>query len=191
MLSRLSPLLCAAFLAACATAPEPRLFLLNAPIADSAQSVQSPVIGLREVALPLYARRPQVAAQNADGTLIASDDHRWAEEPPRAATRLLARTIAAETGAQVFEEPWARAADPDVIVAVEVDRFIGTLGGSVVLTGQLSIGRQGGSSRPRLAPFSIDVATVSDSWDDLTNAYGFAIQRLGQFAAAELTNAGS
>ncbi|MEM7547821.1 MAG: PqiC family protein [Pseudomonadota bacterium] len=180
-----------ACISACAPAPEPRLFLLGAPAgATTATSaaVTAPVIGLREIALPLYARRPQVAAQSADGTLIASDQNRWAEDPPRAATRLVARTLMMRTGADVFEEPWGREADPDLVAAVEVDRFIGGLGGEVTLEGQLSISSRRAQGRPRLVPFAISEPVAGNSWDGLTDAYGRAVQALGNFVAAQISD---
>ncbi len=178
-------ILSALVLAGCAASPEPRQYLLEAPATAAAPppAAEPLSLGLREIALPLYARRQQIAAFDTTGTVMASDEHRWAEEPAPAATRLLARTIADQTGGQVFVEPWSRSAAPERIAAVEVDRFIGTLGGDVVLIGQLSLTETGSTARPTSYPFRITTPVAGDDWPMLTAAYGAAIASLGRFIA--------
>lgn len=185
--------LSALILAGCAAAPEPRQYLLEAPAvtAPAAANTAAISLGLREIALPLYARRQQIAAFDAAGTVMASDDHRWAEEPAPAATRLLARTITDQTGGQVFVEPWGQSAAPDLVAAVEVDRFIGTLGGEVVLIGQLEVSTARGTARPQTFPFNITAPVGSEEWPALTAAYGAAVADLGRFIAAKTAEIGS
>ena len=182
-------ILSAFVLAGCAAAPEPRQYLLEAPVmpAPVAAAPTAPTIGLREIALPLYARRQQIAAFDLNGNVTASDEHRWAEEPAPAATRLLARTITDQSGAQVFVEPWERSAAPDIVASVEVDRFIGTLGGEVVLLGQLALAPTKSTARPQTFPFDISAPVGGEDWLNLTAAYGAAITELGQFIAARST----
>ena len=175
----------AASVTACAAPGAPKQYLLTAPEAASG-AVALPTIGLREIALPLYARRPQIAAQEAGGAVSASDDHRWADDPPRAATRLIARCLTAIGGGAVFQEPWPQSAAPGVIVAVEVDRFIGALGGDVVLEGVLIATDPTGKQRPATRPFLIEAPATGDDHGALAAAYGAALATLAEELAAFL-----
>lgn len=172
-----------AFVTACAAPGAPKQYLLTAPEAASG-AVALPTIGLREIALPLYARRPQIASQEAGGAVSASDDHRWADDPPRAATRLIARRLTAIGGGAVFQEPWPLSASPDTIVAIEVDRFIGALGGDVVLEGVVLVTDAKGRKRPATLPFLIQSATQGDDHAALADAYGAALAALAEQLAS-------
>lgn len=189
MTMRILPALAlAALVAACAAsnAPDgPRLYLLEA---DAPAAPAQPVavsVGVREVGLPLYARRDRIAAQ-ADGAITASDEHRWAEEPPRAATRLIARRLGASTGADVFVEPWTPGAGPDVIVTIVVDRFIGSLGGEATLAGQATLVRADRRGSPRTVDFALSAPAGGADYGALTSAYGDAMAQLADLIAAEV-----
>lgn len=175
----------AALVAACAAPGAPKQYLLTAPVGASG-AFSLPAIGLREIALPLYARRPQIASQDAEGALSASDDHRWADDPPRAATRLIARRLTAIGGGAVFQEPWPLSASPDTIVAIEVDRFIGALGGDVVLEGVVLVTDAAGRRRPATRPFRIETPTNGEDHAALADAYGAALASLAEELAAFL-----
>ena len=88
-------LLTAALLSACAPAPGPVSYLLDAEARPTGALSGEP-IGLREIELPLYARRAQIAVLGAGGEITLNEDNRWAEEPPRAASRQVARILAAK-----------------------------------------------------------------------------------------------
>lgn len=180
---RLRPIFVAVamLVAACAAPPEQRQYLLDAPTAATAP-ITAPdgmtALGLREIALPLYARRAQIAARGADGAITATDDFRWAEEPARAATRLVARILAERLSKPTYVEPWPQGARPDVIATIEVDRFIGSLGGDVVLQGQATIsGTRQGVER-RTTRFSLTEPVTGPTHADLARAYGAALARL-------------
>ena len=173
---------CLAFLtAACAAAPETKYYLLESdrPAAARQQSTL-PTIGLREIGLPLYARRPQIASIGADGSVSASDDHRWAEDATRAATRLVARRLEAVGGGDVFAEPWPIGAKPELIAAVEIDKAIGALGGSVSLTGEIILARRDARGDAVTTPFSITTETVRADHGALAEAYADAYAALAE-----------
>lgn len=190
----LSLALAALLLAACAgsgTGPTgPRLHLLEAPPPPAGGAV-SATVGLREVALPLYARRDRIAAQQ-DGAIFASDDNRWAEEPPRAATRLLARQLAARIGGSVLVEPWPPGAAPEIVVSVAVDRFIGALAepggdaGGATIEGQLTLVRADRRGAPATTSFALSAPATGPGYGGLVGAYGGAVAELAAFAAAAL-----
>lgn len=190
-MTRAFPALAALFallLAACASpSAGPTLYLLEAPAgADQGapQIVRS--VGLREIALPLYARRPQIARLDGSGAVIAADDQRWAEDPPRAATRLVARTLAKRAGAPVYAEPWAGGAAPELIVEAEVDRFLGALGGELRLEGQMTVYRAGAAGPRKTAPFAISVPASGPGYGALAAAHGAALAQLADRMAEAL-----
>lgn len=169
------------FLAACAAAPaKPRLYLMEAEAPAQAGAPARASVGLREAALPLYARRQQIAARDATGAITAADEHRWAEEPSRAATRLLARNLASLRGAPVYPDPWPQGASPDLIATVEVDRFLGELGGEVALDGQITLARMSARGDPATGAFAIRVPVNGADHSALAAAYGAALAKLAR-----------
>ena len=166
--------------AACAAAPQQRQYLLEAPAPAATAAAPAGVnaVGVREIAFPLYARRQQIPSQDPDGAIVASDTFRWAEEPPRAATRLLARNLAVALNAPTYVEPWPQGTAPKAIIAIEVDRFIGALGGDVRLEGQIMISHPGAAGDRTTTRFAVTEPVGGDTHADLAGAYGRAIARL-------------
>lgn len=173
-------------LAGCAAAPGPQLYLLEAPAPSGAGAGGPQSVGLREIGLPLYARRVQIASRDPSGAITADDRRRWAEEPPRAATRLVARSLAALRAGAVYADPWPQGASPDFIVTTEVDRFLGALGGDVTLEGQLTVARAGARASAVTGPFAISVPTEGADYAALTAAYGAALAELARRIEAAL-----
>lgn len=171
-------------LGACAAPVAQKQYLMEAPApADAARLASIPPVGLREIALPLYARRPQMAVLEEDGSIVSSDDYRWAEDPPRAATRLIARRMEARGGDEVYAEPWPLGADPALIVTVEVDKLIGGLGGTVELTGEIIVARRTARDRPVSTPFAISAPADGPDYGALARAYSAALATLGDRTA--------
>ncbi|MFV0474218.1 MAG: membrane integrity-associated transporter subunit PqiC [Pikeienuella sp.] len=167
-------------LAACAGAEPPQLFLLDAPAPARAGAADGRIVGLREIGLPLYARRVQIASQGENGVILADDANRWAEDPPRAATRLVARTLSAIRGAAVYPDPWPQGAAPDLVATVEVDRFLGALGGEVRLEGQLTLSEAGRRAGAKTETFSISAPVAGADHAALAAAYGAALAALAE-----------
>ena len=176
-------------LAACTTTPEPSYYVLGSYTERSGEPGRTDpsgtVIGLRELALPLYARRTQIASVGADGAISLSDDHRWAEDPPRAVSRVVARTLTELTGQAVVIEPWPVGVEPDIRVDIEVDYFAGTLGGDLRLSGQYRIVRKNGAS-PVTQAFSISERSAEDSFASLVESHTRALQALAGRVSAEI-----
>ena len=166
-------------LTACASAQPPAHYLL--PALQTETRVQSALstIAVREIAMPLYARAAQVATLNAEGAATLSDDHRWADEPQRAATNALVATLSDVLQTRVVAEPWPAAERPDLRVDVTVERFIGALGGDVALTGQYRIVAPAGGLRAA-DRFSYTVPTGAAGYAALTKAHALALQALGE-----------
>lgn len=187
---RLIAVLLSAALAACAATQEPASYLLEAaPRAQPAGPLDGPALGLREVELPLYARRPQMATIGPGGEVSSSDLHRWAEEPPRAASRLIARALSASLARPVVVEPWPPGVAPAALVDVDVDYLIGALGGELRLGGQYrltGVDGSGGAARP----FDMREPVAGETYGALAAAHGRALDALADLVAADLVAAG-
>ena len=82
-------------LSACSSGPPPRLYLLEPLKTEEPEQTDSTgptleSLGMVQVTLPGYAGTPQISSINPDGTVTQDTDHRWAEEPATAISRLLA-----------------------------------------------------------------------------------------------------
>ena len=175
-------LLPALFLGACAGESEPVYHLL-APTGPTPAAGTGQVIGLREIALPRYARRAQIAVLGEGGAITLSDTHRWAEEPPRAASRLVARTLAGALGQPVVVEPWPGGAAPALLVEVEVDYFIGAIGGELRLSGQIRVRAPSRGGASRIHPFDLSEPVGPDGFTDLVASHARALARLAAIIA--------
>lgn len=176
-------------LAACTQVTEPTFYLLETagPKPTTAPTTSAgDVIGLREIDLPLYARRPQIPVLAPDGSVSVSDAHRWAEEPARATTRLIARRISASLGRPLVVEPWPPEIVPRARVDVEIDYVIGSLGGVFRLEGQYRSFATGSPSSAVTTPFALEEPVTGPSHADLVAAQSRALTALADAIAAVL-----
>ncbi|MEM7507030.1 MAG: PqiC family protein [Pseudomonadota bacterium] len=174
---------------ACTATQEPSFYLLEPPgTTDRVPTgpVIGPVIGLREFALPLYARRQQIAVLGADGAVAVSDLHRWVEDPSRAITRVVARSLSAGLDRPVVVEPWPPGVAPEQRVDVEVDLLLGALDGDLRLEGQYRVIRAAGPAGGRVTPFALVEPVGGPRYNDLVLAHGRILQRLAAAIEADI-----
>ncbi|MBY8974775.1 membrane integrity-associated transporter subunit PqiC [Rhodobacteraceae bacterium NNCM2] len=171
-------------LAACSQAIGPSFYLLDSAPLPAAETRPSsgPVIGMREISLPLYARRPQIALLGPGGVVTLSDNHRWAEEMPRAASRIVARKLTADLGQPVVVEPWPTGVAPDYRLEVEVDYFIGSPGGELRLDGQYRSAAVNAPAKAVTRPFEIRVPVAGGAEDEYTALVAAHAEALNQLA---------
>ena len=176
-------------LSACAAEKEPAYYLLaaraDAGSETAPQSTARGVIGLRELAMPLYVRRTQIASVGPDGAVSLSDDHRWAEETPRSASRVVARALSALTGRPVVIEPWPIGVEPDYRVDIEVDYFAGSLGGELRFEGQYRIVPSSGAAGITSA-FALTETSTGPGYDALVESHKRALEALTRIIAAQV-----
>ena len=177
--------LTAAILAACAPAPGPVSYLLDAEARPTGALSGQP-IGLREIDLPLYARRAQIAVLGAGGEVTLNEENRWAEEPPRAASRQVARILAAQLSRPVVVEPWPQGVSPKVRVDIDVDYFIGALGGDVRLGGQYRLVRAAAPSDAQIKTFEYVERLNAEGFSELVKGHSRALTRLAEEIARDL-----
>ncbi|WP_170317748.1 PqiC family protein [Paroceanicella profunda] len=179
-------------LAACSEATGPAYYLLEPPqseVSTGEQDANGTLIGLREVGLPLYARRPQIASLQPDGTILASDANRWASDPARGATILLSRELSNRLATPVVTEPWPLGTRPEQLVQVEVDYFAGSLGGELRLSGQVRVSAYGRGDDTRSRGFDIRVPVDGETYGALARAHGVALARLADDISAMMAPA--
>jgi uncharacterized lipoprotein YmbA len=112
-------------LAACGSAPPPRLYTLDASVpaaAGDARAAMSVYIG--SVAVPEAVDRPQLVVRTGANEVAALDGHRWAEPLKVAIGRVVAAKLARDLGTpRVGAYPGAAFADAGYQVRIEIQRF--------------------------------------------------------------------
>jgi uncharacterized lipoprotein YmbA len=82
--------------AACASTPEPKYFVLQAPSAQAgAAGTRIRPVFLEAVSIPPQLDRPQIVLTRAGGEVAIDDGHRWAAPLQADITQVLARALAA------------------------------------------------------------------------------------------------
>lgn len=176
--------------AACAPTQDPVSYLLDAQ-ARPTGALSGPPLGLREITLPLYARRAQIAVLGTGGEVTLSDNHKWAEEPPRAASRQVARILAAELQRPVVIEPWPRGVTPTRRVDIDVDYFIGSLGGDLRLGGQYRLVEAANPSAAAITTFEYTETLGAPTYAAFVAGHSRALSRLAEDIAREIAASGS
>ncbi|MEM7741032.1 MAG: PqiC family protein [Pseudomonadota bacterium] len=168
-------------LTACAGAP-PKFYLLEAPSALTGEQVpvgDLKTVGIARVELPAYANTEKIARVDQSRQLFKEDDHRWAEPPADGLTRVLAASVATETGATVITAPFPRGLDPDLRVSVHFDRFLRSPSGAAMIAGQFMLEDSQGRNVLAIEPFSFEVASPSPGYSAYADAVAKAVGRLG------------
>jgi len=152
-------LLVVLWLSGCGSGPPPKLYLLEPIVAleseyDTASvSKKINTLGISVVALPGYASDARIAGLRSDGSVYQDDDHRWADSPDDAITRVLADRLRAQANATVLIEPWPRDYKPDARVEVVFDRLLREPLGGVDMAGQILLLSGDGRNLLRALPF--------------------------------------
>ncbi len=162
-----SLLLATVLLTACGSGPPPRLYLLEPQFLGQTteqaleegakvQERKAPglsSLGVASVTLPGYASTAQIASLSVDGTVTQEDDHRWAEEPAVAISRLLVNRLRERADTTVLSEPWPRDYQPMARVEVVFDRLLREPRGGADMTGQILLLSGNGRTLLKTIPF--------------------------------------
>ena len=114
--------------------PLPRSYLLSATAPTSPAPHASVAVGVGPVRIPAYLDRSSIVVRTGEGEVELSDEHRWAEPLRDGIGRTLAENLSAmipTDAVAVF--PWRTPWTVDYRVAVDILRFDGAPGRSVVL----------------------------------------------------------
>ena len=115
--------------------PPPRTFLLSAAVPPpTSPPLAGVVVGVGPVGIPAYLDRSSIVVRTGEGEVELSGEHRWAESLRDGIGRTLAENLSAmipTDAVAVF--PWRTPWTVDYRVAVDILRFDGAPGRSVVL----------------------------------------------------------
>ena len=124
----------------CGSAPT-RFYVLDAlPDSRNPGGEQGPSVGVGPVTFPQYLDRPQIVTQSSENRLELSEFDQWAEPLQDNLTRVLAENLGSLIPTDsIYIFPWRGTSAIDYKVTLEVNRFIGTLGGNAELTARWTI----------------------------------------------------
>ncbi|MEJ8561027.1 PqiC family protein [Yoonia sp. GPGPB17] len=183
MFSRLMFLAIAAF-AACSPLAD-RVALTPVPSSLDLR----PLVGsamVRTVSLPLYAASEEIAVETTEGRIVIREDVLWADEPERAVTLILTRTLSDILNADVGPDPWPFVGLPDVSVDVRVERMLGGIDGTFELNGQFFVASEATPFRDSTHSFEITEPMADASVGTIAAAQSAALLKLAEQIAATL-----
>lgn len=143
-------------------------------------------IEVRDVSLPAYASASEILVEDAEGALRPVSKAIWADEPARAVTSALARSLDVKSTASVAAEPWPLTDGPAVRVAVLIEQMIARTDGNFVLSGQFALSSPSGAIREKLQRFEIMVPMPDSAPGAVAASAGKAIDRLASEILAAL-----
>ncbi|NJM84651.1 MAG: membrane integrity-associated transporter subunit PqiC, partial [Tabrizicola sp.] len=153
-------------------------FEIAPTVATAEASLRVGSIEVRDVSLPAYAAASEIVAEDADGALRPLEKAVWADDPGRAVTGALARSLDLKSTATVAAEPWPLADDPDLRLDLRIDQMIARANGSFEMTGQYALASPNGTARETIQRFAINVPLVNTAPATVATAAGAAIDRL-------------
>ena len=189
------PLLLTLALAACAGAPPPTLYVLEAPAAPLAKApakaapdgaAQRLVVALGPVTVPDYLDRTDIVRRATGNRLEFGADERWAEPLRAGLQRLLIAVLAERLGPGYWvTSGTGRAGQIDIEVPVDIEAFEEDAAGQAVLTASWEIRAGGQVTRERtgyrraVASGSVEnrVRALSANATDLAADLAAAIKR--------------
>jgi hypothetical protein len=161
-------------------------FLIDPPAAATQTPVRVSTIEVREASLPGHAAAIEIAQQDEGGALHNLDDALWADDPVRAVTTALARSLDLATTATVAAEPWPLDEPAQARIDLRVERMLARADGVFELSGQYAIASPDGIIRERLVRFDILVTITTPGSAGIAAASGEAIARLAADIATTL-----
>lgn len=143
-------------------------------------------IEVRDVSLPAYASASEIVLADAKGALRPAPKAIWADDPPRAVTAALARSLDVKSSATVAVEPWPLTEEPAAELSVRIEQMTARADGTFLMYGQFALSSPSGALRERLRRFSINVPMAESTPAAVATATGQAIDALADKVIAEL-----
>ncbi|MBP1805610.1 PqiC family protein [Rubellimicrobium aerolatum] len=161
MIHRPASLVLVLLLAACSREPL-RLAVPPAPASERV-GVAFASVEVLDVSLPAYAQDDRIYVQGQGGALTAVPRAVLADDPARALTLDLSRTLGALTGARSAPEPWPFEERAQAQVDVRVAEIVAdATAGAFVIRGQYFVASQDGTGRDRAREFRVAVPLPPD-----------------------------
>lgn len=173
-------LACLAALGACSNPMKTGRYLIDPPATGERLPNRLGTAELRDVSLPEYASGDEIAWQTKDGAVRMNNKDLWADQPKRAFTLTLARTISDISGATVIAEPWPLAEPPRRKLEVRVEKALAQDNGVYRLQGRYYVSDQQSGGANHARSFDISVPLASDKPGDVARAQSAAIGQLAR-----------
>lgn len=146
-----------AVLAGCSNGEKTARYLIDPPLPAEQLPNRLGTAELKDVSLPDYASGDEVSWQTPDGAVRSNTKQLWADDPQRAVTLTLARTISDISGATVIAEPWPLAEPPRRIVEVRVEKALAQASGGYRLSGRYFVSDAGAGGANQARSFDITI----------------------------------
>ncbi len=187
-LAVLCMILVSVVLTACFSGPPPKLYLLEPLVEDPLDAVPLEIaaLGLAVVNLPGYVKDERIASRSKNGIVSLSDDHRWAESPDEAITRVLADRLRFHAGSTVLIEPWPRGYDPMARVEVTFDRFLREPLGGIDMAGHIQLISGDGRTLLDVLPFQFVYYGQGREYPQYFAATSLAVNDIARMVAEAL-----
>jgi uncharacterized lipoprotein YmbA len=174
--------------------PETRHYVLALP-SDSGRisgprAITGPRVDIGPISLPAYLDREQIFIRQGGSTNVKLAEYdQWAESMSEGISRLLAEAVSVRlAGSGGAAQPLRAAGSPDWRLGVNVNRFDGAPGASVVLDADWGLYTQQGDILRE--GHVLDTAPAGSDIESLVRAHGELLARFGDvLAEAVLTNA--
>lgn len=146
-----------ALLAGCSNGEKTARYLIDPPATAERLPNRLGTTELKDVSLPEYASAGEISWQTSDGAVRSNTRELWADNPQRAFTQALARTISDQSGATVIAEPWPLAEPPRRTLEVRVEKALAQADGNYRLSGRYFVADSGAGGANQARSFDISV----------------------------------
>lgn len=146
-----------AALASCSNGEKTARYLIDPPVPAERLPNRLGTAELKDVSLPEYASGDEVSWQSTDGAVRSNTKQLWADDPQRAVTLTLARTISDISGATVIAEPWPLAEPPRRTIEVRVEKALAQASGGYRLSGRYFVSDAGAGGANQARSFDITI----------------------------------
>lgn len=169
-----------ALLGACSNGEKTARYLIDPPVAGGTVPNRLGTAELKDVSLPEYAAAGEVSWQTDDGAVRSNTSELWADNPQRAFTQALARTISDVSGATVIAEPWPLAEPPRRQIEVRVEQALARADGNYRLSGRYFVADDGAGGANQARSFDISVPLTDDTPASIARAQSQAVAQLAR-----------
>lgn len=175
-----------AALAACNRPPVPQ-YVVTAADPGPRVPIRVSSVEVREISLPRYATADAITVQSEDGALRELPDTAWADDPQRALTLALARSLSTVSSARVAAEPWPFADPPAASVTVRIEELLARPNGTLTLVGNYAIGPVDSDLADRDGTFDITVPMTQEPPGGVAIAQSAALGDLAVIIARRIS----
>ncbi|MFT4011911.1 MAG: PqiC family protein [Paracoccus sp. (in: a-proteobacteria)] len=169
-----------ALLAGCSNGEKTARYLIDPPVSGERLPNRLGTAELKDVSLPDYASAGEVSWQSPDGAVRSNTKELWADNPQRAFTLTLARTISDMSGATVIAEPWPLSEPPRRTLEVRVEKALAQANGSYRLSGRYFVGDGGTGGTNQARSFDISIPIQDTAPAEVARAQSLAIAQLAR-----------